>query len=92
MNRPRPLTQQLEAAQRARNQYIRLYDKAAVALTESKAREAELRERCATLASALDITASILEASADPQLKASALAARALLTTAGRAPATEMQA
>lgn len=89
MNRPRPLIQQLEAAQRARNQYIRLYDRATVALTESKAREGDLRERCATLASALEITTRILDASADPQLKAGAAAARSLLSTAGRP--TEME-
>lgn len=89
---PKPLrtpTEQLAATQRARNQYIRLYDKATAELSEVKAREADLRERCAALASALDITTSILEASAAPQLKASALAARALLNTAGRAPAME---
>lgn len=88
----RPLTAQLEAAKRARNQYIRLYDKATAELSEIKGQAAALRERCATLASALDITASILEASADPQLKASAAAARALLNTAGRAPALETHA
>ncbi|QCS64390.1 hypothetical protein EC609_19025 [Achromobacter denitrificans] len=79
----------MEAATRARNQYIRLYDKANAALAESKAREADLRERLASLASALEITTRILEASDEPQLKASALAARALLNTAGRAPAQE---
>lgn len=85
MHKLRTPKEQLEAATRARNQYIRLYDKANAALAESKAREADFRERCATLASALEITTRILEASADPQLKASALAARALLNTAGRA-------
>ncbi|MBD9419848.1 hypothetical protein IB259_11335 [Achromobacter sp. ACM04] len=92
MSHFRPLTAQLEAAKRARNQYIRLYDKATAELSEIKGQAAALRERCATLASALDITASILEASADPQLKASAAAARALLNTAGRAPALETHA
>ncbi|WP_334159774.1 hypothetical protein [Achromobacter insolitus] len=85
MSHFRPLTAQLEAAKRARNQYIRLYDKATAELSEIKGQAAALRERCATLASALEITACILEASADPQLKASALAARALVNTAGRA-------
>lgn len=89
MHKPRTPKEQLEAATRARNQYIRLYDKANAALAESKAREADLRERCATLASALEITTRILEASSDPHLKASATAARNLLSTAGRAPASE---
>lgn len=83
MSHFRPLTAQLEAAKRARNQYIRLYDKATAELSEIKGQAAALREHCATLASALEITTSILEASADTHLKASAAAARTLLSTAG---------
>ncbi|WMD23066.1 hypothetical protein RAS12_12030 [Achromobacter seleniivolatilans] len=89
MHKPRNPFEQLEAAKRARNQYIRLYDAATAELSELKGRAADLRERCATLASALEITTSILEASTDNQLKASAAAARSLLNTAGRAPVTE---
>lgn len=89
MHKLRTPKEQLEAATRARNQYIRLYDKATAALAESKACEADLRERCATLASALEITTLVLKASSDPNLQACADAALALLNTAGRAPATE---
>jgi hypothetical protein len=89
MHKPRNPTEQLAAAVRGRALYTRLYDKANVKLIEVTAREAELRERCATLATALEITASILEVSTDPRLKASATAARNLLNTAGRAPVTE---
>lgn len=89
MSRPRNPTEQLAAAVRGRALYIRLYEKATAELSEVKGDAAAMRERCATLASALEITTSILEASADPLLKASATAARNLLNTAGRAPATE---
>lgn len=89
MSKPRNPTEQLEATKRARNQYIRLYDTATAELSELKGQAADLRERCATLACALEITTSILEASTDNQLKASATAARNLLNTAGRAPVTE---
>lgn len=89
MSRPRNQTEQLAAAVRGRALYIRLYEKATAELSEVKGDAAAMRERCATLASALEITTSILEASADPHLKASATAARNLLNTAGRAPITE---
>jgi len=89
MSKPRNPTEQLAAAVRGRALYTRLYDKATAELSESKAEAAAMRERCATLASALEITTSILEASDDPHLKASATAARNLLKTAGRAPAAE---
>lgn len=88
MSKPRNPTEQLAAAVRGRALYTRLYDKATAELSEVKADAALMRERCATLASALEITTNILEASADPQLKAGALAARILLNTAGRAPGT----
>ncbi len=89
MSKPRNPTEQLAAAVRGRALYTRLYDKATAELSECKAEAAAMRERCATLASALEITTSILEASADPHLKASATAARNLLNTAGRTPASE---
>lgn len=89
MSRPRTHTEQLAAAVRGRALYVRLYDKATAELSEAKGEAASMRERCATLASALEITTSILEASADPLLKASATAARNLLNTAGRATAME---
>jgi hypothetical protein len=89
MHKPRNPTEQLAAAVRGRALYTRLYDKANAELSEIKGQVADLRERCATLATALEITASILEASTDSQLKASAAAARSLLNTAGRAPVTE---
>ncbi|WP_312993228.1 hypothetical protein [Achromobacter animicus] len=89
MHKPRNPTEQLAAAVRGRALYIRLYEKATAQLSEVKGDAATMRERCATLASALEITTSILEASSDPQLKASAAAARNLLNTAGRAPVTE---
>jgi len=89
MSRPRNPTEQLAAAVRGRALYIRLYEKATAELSEVKGDAAAMRERCATLASALEITTSILEASAEPHLKASATAARNLLNTAGRAPVTE---
>lgn len=89
MHKPRNPTEQLAAAVRGRALYVRLYDKATAELSQLKAEAAAMRERCATLASALEITASILEASADPQLKATAAAARTLLITAGRAPEAE---
>lgn len=91
MSKPRPPTEQLAAAVRGRALYTRLYDKATAELSESKAEAAAMRERCATLSSALEITTSILEASADPRLKASAAAARNLLNTAGRAPLLPMK-
>lgn len=91
MHKPRNPTEQLAAAVRGRALYIRLYEKATAELSEVKGDAAAMRERCATLASALEITASILEASADPHLRASAIAARNLLSTAGRAPAQEFQ-
>lgn len=89
MSRHRTPTEQLAAAVRGRALYTRLYDKANAELSEVKGQAADLRERCATLASALEITTCILEASGDAQLKAGASTARALLSTAGRAPATE---
>lgn len=89
MHKPRNPTEQLAAAVRGRALYTRLYDKANSELSELKGQAADLRERCATLASALEITTSILEASTEPHLKASATAARNLLSTAGRAPTTE---
>lgn len=89
MHKPRNPTEQLAAAVRGRALYVRLYDKATAELSQAKGETAAMRERCATLASALEITTSILEASADPLLKASATAARTLLSTAGCAPATE---
>lgn len=89
MHKPRNPTEQLAAAVRGRALYTRLYDKANSELSEVKGYAAAMRERCATLASALEITTSILEASADPHLKASATAARTLLNSAGRAPVTE---
>ncbi|QYJ20212.1 hypothetical protein YH64_024480 [Achromobacter sp. LC458] len=89
MHKPRNPTEQLAAAVRGRALYTRLYDKANAELSEVKGQAADLRERCATLASALEITTSILEASTDPHLKASATAARNLLSTAGLAPTTE---
>ncbi|SSW68487.1 hypothetical protein [Achromobacter agilis] len=84
MHKPRNPTEQLAAAVRGRALYTRLYDKANAELSEIKGQAADLRERCATLASALEITASILEASENPQLRASAMAARTLLNTAAR--------
>ncbi|MEB3098807.1 hypothetical protein VCS63_23425 [Achromobacter sp. D10] len=89
MHKHRTPTEQLAAAVRGRALYVRLYDKATAELSEAKGEAASMRERCATLASALEITTSILEASADPHLKASATAARNLLNTAGRAPVME---
>lgn len=89
MHKPRNPTEQLAAAVRGRALYTRLYDKATAELSEAKGEAAAMRERCATLASALEITASILEASADAHLKASAAAARTLLSTAGRTATTE---
>ncbi|MDX3878154.1 hypothetical protein EUC41_31055 [Achromobacter denitrificans] len=89
MHKPRNQAEQLAAAVRGRALYVRLYDKATAELSQAKGETAAMRERCATLASALEITTRILEASTDPQLKASGLAARALLNTAGRAPAQE---
>lgn len=89
MHKPRNPTEQLAAAVRGRALYVRLYDKATAELSQAKGEAAAMRERCATLASALEITTSILEASADLHLKASANAARNLLNTAGRAPVTE---
>lgn len=89
MHKPRNPTEQLAAAIRSRALYTRLYDKANAELSELKGQAADLRERCATLASALEITTSILEASADAHLKASAAAARTLLSTAGRTVTTE---
>lgn len=89
MHKPRNPTEQLAAAVRGRALYTRLYDKANAELSELKGQAADLRERCATLASALEITTSILEASTDNRLKASATAARTLLNTAGRARGTE---
>jgi len=89
MHKPRNQAEQLAAAVRGRALYVRLYDKATAELSQAKGETAAMRERCATLASALEITTSILEASADPHLKASATAARTLLNTAGRAPVTE---
>ncbi|KAJ8136141.1 hypothetical protein OY671_010646, partial [Metschnikowia pulcherrima] len=53
-------------------------------LSEAKAEAAAMRERCATSASALEITTRISDASADPQSKAGAAAARSSLDTAGR--------
>ncbi|MEN4919682.1 hypothetical protein ABE485_13480 [Achromobacter spanius] len=84
MSRPRNPTEQLAAAVRGRALYIRLYEKATAELSEVKGDAAAMRERCATLASALEITTRILDASTDPQLKAGAAAARSLLNTAGR--------
>lgn len=92
MNKPRNPTEQLAAAVRGRALYTRLYDKATAELSEAKAEAAAMRERCATLASALEITTRILDASADPRLKAGAAAARSLLDTAGRPPTTERTA
>ncbi|CAB3901750.1 hypothetical protein LMG26842_05397 [Achromobacter dolens] len=92
MNKPRTPTEQLAAAVRGRALYTRLYDKATAELSEAKAEAAAMRERCATLASALEITTRILDASTDPQLKAGAAAARSLLDTAGRPPTTERTA
>lgn len=89
MSKPRNPTEQLAAAVRGRALYIRLYEKATAELSEVKGDAAAMRERCATLASALEITTRILDASGDPQLKAGAAAARSLLNTAGRAPVTE---
>lgn len=89
MNKPCTTTEQLAAAVRGRALYTRLYDKANAELSEVKGQAADLRERCASLASALEITTCILEASGDAQLKASASATRVLLNTAGRAPVTE---
>lgn len=89
MHKPRNQAEQLAAAVRGRALYVRLYDKATAELSQAKGETAAMRERCATLASALEITACILEASADPLLKASATAARNLLNTAGRATAME---
>lgn len=74
---------------RGRQLYTRLYNKANAEVSELKGQAANLRERCANPASALEITTSILEASGDVQLKASASAARILLNTVGRAPVTE---
>lgn len=62
---------------RGRQLYTRLYNKANAEVSELKGQAADLRERCANPASALEITTSILEASGDAQLKASASAARA---------------
>lgn len=83
MHKPRNQAEQLAAAVRGRALYIRLYDKATAELSEIKAESAAMRERCATLASALEITTRILDASVDPHLKAGAAAARSLLSTAG---------
>lgn len=92
MNKPRNPTEQLAAAVRGRALYTRLYDKATAELSGAKAEAAAMRERCATLASALEITTHILDASTDPQLKAGAAAVRSLLDTAGRPPTTERTA
>lgn len=92
MSKPRNPTEQLAAAVRGRALYTRLYDKAAAELFEAKGEAAAMRERCATLASALEITTRILDASMDPQLKAGAAAARSLLNTAGRRTEAERTA
>lgn len=92
MHKPRNPTEQLAAAVRGRALYTRLYDKATAELSEAKAEAAAMRERCATLASALEITTRILDASLDPQLKAGAAAARSLLNTAGRPTEVERTA
>lgn len=92
MPKPRNPTEQLAAAVRGRVLYTRLYDKATAELSEIKAESAAMRERCATPASALEITTRILDASADPQLKAGAAAARSLLTTSGCPNEMEMTA